>query len=122
MEQKVTIIGVFPTLNDMIGDARKHWAISAKHKKESTELARVQCLRLKPIVQPCRVSFDWFYSSKCDPDNISSGGRKSILDGMVEAKVLPNDNDKWVIGFDRENFTKVKKGQEKVVVTIKEIV
>jgi len=41
---------------------------------------------------------------------------------MVEAKVLPNDNDKWVIGFDRENFTKVKKGQEKVVVTIKEIV
>jgi Holliday junction resolvase RusA-like endonuclease len=121
MQQKVTIIGTFPTLNDMIGDARKHWAISAKHKKESTELARVQCLRLKRVTRPCELSFHWFYSSRCDPDNTSSGGRKSCLDGMVEAGVLPNDNDKWIIGFGKESFTKVKKGQEKVVVTITEI-
>jgi len=119
---EVVIHGVFPTLNDMIGDARKHWAISAKHKKESTELARLQCLSMRAIVRPCRVGFTWYHSSRCDPDNISSGGRKSVLDGMVASGKLKDDTNKWVVGFDGEDFIKVKKGQEKVVVTITEIV
>lgn len=121
MQQVVTIVGTFPTLNDMINDARTHWAKSAKHKKYATELARVQCLRLKPILKPCTMSFVWYHSTRCDPDNISSGGRKSVLDGMVAAGKIPDDNNKWIIGFDGEDFVKVKKGQEKVVVTITEI-
>ena len=121
MEQKVTIDGDFPKLNEMIGDARRHWSISAKKKKEFTELARVQCLRLKRITKPCELSFHWFYSSKHDFDNISSGGRKHVIDGLVAAGKLSDDNNKWVIGFGKESFTMVKKGQEKVVVTITEI-
>lgn len=105
-------------MNEMIGDARIHWSRSAKVKKEATELVALQCLRLKPIQAPCIVSFHWFYSGREDFDNISGGGRKHVLDGLQQSGRLPNDNQKWVIGFGQEQFTKVPKGQDAVVVTI----
>lgn len=34
-----------------------------------------------------------------DPDGVSSGGRKLLLDGMVKAGVLPSDGARGVRGF-----------------------
>jgi len=117
-KQTVTIIGKLPTMNEMISDARIHWSKSAKVKREATELVSMQCNRLKLIEAPCTVSFHWYYSGKEDFDNISGGGRKHVLDGLQEAGKLMNDNQKWVIGFGQELFTKVPKGQDKVTVTL----
>lgn len=116
--QTVTIKGDLPKLNEIIDLARTHWAVSAKSKKENTELVRLQCLRMKPITSPVTMSFEWHVSSNHDPDNISSGGRKVILDGMVESGKLPNDNQKWIVGFEGDYLYKCAKGQEKCIVTI----
>ena len=119
MQQRVTINGKLQTLNEMIADARVHWSISAKNKKFFTNIVRLHCLKMKTIQYPCTMSFEWHYSGKEDFDNIRAA-TKFILDGMQEAKKLPNDNQKWVIGFEGDAFIKVPKGQDKVVVTIVE--
>ena len=36
---------------------------------------------------------------KRDPDNVSSGGRKIILDSLQECGLLENDNATWVLSF-----------------------
>jgi hypothetical protein len=43
-----------------------------------------------------------------------------VNDGLVKAGVLPNDNQKWVLGFDYDVFIKAAKGKEGVVVEINE--
>lgn len=46
------------------------------------------------------ISFDWHETTmRRDPDNISGGGRKIILDALVFAKVIPDDGPKYVAGF-----------------------
>lgn len=79
----------------------------------------MQCMGVKPITQPVKIGFHWFYSSKHDFDNIRFAA-KYVLDGMVHAGVLPNDNQTWVRGFLGDEFYKVPKGQEKVIVEIHE--
>lgn len=65
------------------------------------------------------MSFEWHISTRHDPDNISSGGRKVILDGMVESGKLVNDNQKWILGFE-DTFYQCPKGDDKVIITIME--
>lgn len=115
--QRVTIQGQLPTLNDAINKARTHWAISAKQKKEATELVALQCKRMKKIETPVFITFHWFISTRHDPDNIRSAA-KYVMDGLIEAKKLPNDNQKWILGFHGDYFTVVPKGQEKIIVEI----
>jgi 2-hydroxychromene-2-carboxylate isomerase len=38
-----------------------------------------------------------------DPDNVTAGGRKIVLDGLVRAGVLPDDRWKQVLGW-RDDF------------------
>lgn len=115
--QRVTIHGALPTLNEANNNARAHWAIAAKQKKEATQLVAVQCKRMQAIETPVFITLHWFISSRHDPDNIRSA-IKYILDGMMEAGKLPNDNQKWILGFHGDYFTKVNKGEEKVIVEI----
>jgi hypothetical protein len=117
--QRVTIHGTLPTLNESNNSARTHWAIAAKQKKQATELVELQCKRMKKITEPVVVTLHWFISSKHDPDNIRAGV-KYILDGFMNAGKLPNDNQKWIIGFGGDYFIKVPKGQEKIIVELEE--
>ena len=117
--QRLTIKGSLPTLNESNNMARTHWAIAAKQKKEATDLVALQCGRLKKIESPIIVTTHWFVSSKHDPDNIRAG-MKYILDGMIKAGKLPNDNQNWVLGFEGDYFVKVKKGEEKIIVELEE--
>jgi len=59
------------------------------------------------------------YSTRHDFDGIRHG-IKYILDGMVASGKLPNDNPKYIVGFGGDYFTKVDKGDEKVIVEISE--
>ena len=49
--------------------------------------------------QPVVVEFDWFSRDRRrDPDNLRIGS-KFVLDGFVEAGVLPDDSQRWIVGF-----------------------
>jgi hypothetical protein len=53
-----------------------------------------------------RLRFEWHEPKPSrtarlrDPDNISSGGRKIILDGLVQAGVIPDDGWDVVRGWE----------------------
>lgn len=81
-----------PTLNEQINEARTHWAKSATTKKKWTsEIARLSA----PLPKfQNEVWLEFWYSINNfgrDPDNISAS-RKYLMDGLVAAGVIRNDN------------------------------
>lgn len=116
---KLTIRGQLPTLNETNNSARTHWAVASKQKKEATDFVAWQVKGKAKITNPVMITFHWYYSSRHDFDNIRSAC-KFILDGMVQAGVLKDDNQKCVLGFNGDYFIKVDKGNEKVVVELEE--
>lgn len=117
--QTVTIVGDLAKLNEHDGANRSNRFAGAALKKRMTELVAAQCGTLRPITGPVIITFYWHYSSRHDFDNIRFAC-KYVLDGMVHSGKLPNDNQKYVVGFGGDYFTKVPKGEEKVVVGIEE--
>lgn len=121
MNQVITIIGDLAKLNEHDNANRSNRFAGAALKKRMTELVAYQCGPLRPITGPVKLSFNWHYSSRHDFDNIGFA-RKYVQDGMVKSGKLPDDNQKWVVGYNGESFTKVPKGEEKVIVGIEEII
>jgi Holliday junction resolvase RusA-like endonuclease len=105
----------------MIDEARTHWAISSKTKKMYTETAALQAKRYQKITSPVFITFHWYYSSGHDFDNMRAGA-KYLLDGLVVAGVLANDNQKHVLGFGGDYFIKVERGNEKVILELEEVI
>jgi hypothetical protein len=112
----VTINGRLTSLNEYINAERRNKFIAAKLKKEAEEMVSWQIKSMSEITQASFFSFEWHLSNKKrDPDNVSSYGRKVILDAMVKLGKLPNDNLTWIIGF-KDTFVVDK--TDKVIVTI----
>ena len=114
-----TVNGQLATLNDHDKANRANRFVGAKLKKDQTELVAWQLKGKQKILKPCSIEFTWYYSGRFDFDNMRFSA-KYILDGMVKAEVLKDDNQKWVLGFDGDSFVKVAKGKEKVVITVTE--
>lgn len=119
MSQTFTIVGELAKLNEHDNSNRSNRFGGAALKKRMTALVSDQCGPLSPITRPVIIGFDWYFSSRHDFDNIAFA-KKYILDGMVHAEKLPNDNQKWVHGFSGDSFHKVPKGEEKVIVGIED--
>ena len=117
--QLLTIMGSLVKLNEHDEANRRNRFLGAKLKKEMTHLVAQQASSLEVIQKPILLRFHWYFASRHDFDNIAFA-KKYILDGMIEAGKLPNDNQKWVHGFRGDYFHRVEKGQEKVVVVIKD--
>lgn len=115
-----TIKGSLPTLNQHDSANRANKFLGAKMKKESTELVEIQMRGKQKITKPCTISFHWYISNRSDPDNIRFSC-KYILDGMVKAGILPDDTQKWVMGFDGDSFIRVPKGEDKIIVEVYEL-
>ena len=101
MKQKLIIPCELPALNEVIDKSKRHWAEYAKQKKQWTRfVALLARLNLKPVEKQVSLSILWVCANrKRDPDNIVAGGRKVILDGLVEARILKGDGWKQVCGF-----------------------
>ena len=108
MTQSLTIPGRFPVLNEMLAAARarrgKGSAYSAM-KKEMTEIVMAQCSiqDLRTMYGPVEVHITAFEINKRrDPDNISAGAFKFVLDGLVKSGIIETDSQKIVkkIVFD----------------------
>lgn len=115
--QRLTINGSLAKLNDHDSANRANKFGGAALKKKMTDMVTLQCSRLKPIEGESIITFYWFVSGKHDYDNVRFGA-KYILDGMVKSGKLPNDSPKYIVGFGGDYFTKVEKGEEKVIVEI----
>lgn len=121
-EVKFTIPGELPDLNTIIAESKRGnrgWQPYNKIKKEYTEavawIAKAKRVKFKKI----DLDINWVCKNRMkDPDNISGGGAKFVLDGLVDAGVI--DNDGWKqVGSIRHSFD-VDKHNPRVEVTIKE--
>ncbi len=106
------------TLNDHDSANRANKFLGAKLKQEQTHLVSLYCKREPKHTKPVFVEFEWHYSGKHDLDNIAFA-KKYVLDGLVKAGVIPNDDQKHVIGFN-DQFEKVEKGKEAVYINLVE--
>lgn len=112
---QLVIDSKLPTLNEYISANNRNRFISAKIKKEATELVSLLCRKLPKIDYPAWYTFTWYVKNqRTDPDNISHGV-KYIFDGLVQAGKLPNDNLKYVVAIDHR-FVVGK--EQKVVIEI----
>ena len=108
---RLIIPGELTDLNTYINRERGNRYAAAATKEEDTNRVYWECKsqKLKCINVAVFVSCTWFCKNKRkDKDNIAFG-KKSILDGLVKAKVLSNDGWDQVVGFqdtfviDKEN-------------------
>lgn len=105
------IIYDFLDLNKYINAERTNRFMAAKLKKDMTALFEREFINHEPINGRFAMSFNWYMKNKRkDPDNIAFQ-KKFILDGMIKAGVIQNDNINTVIGFC-DNF--IVKGHEGV--------
>ena len=106
--QALVIDGALPGLNDYISAERTNRYRGAAVKKQWTDVVAVAAKKwLTPIPEHCfpvTFRFQWYEQNRRrDKDNVSAFGRKVILDGLVQAGILPNDNWNYVEGF-RDEF------------------
>lgn len=87
-----------PSMNKVIGANRNSKYNGAKLKKNvqrDIDLV-IRKSDLKPVKGPVEIEIHWFEeNARRDVDNIQSG-KKFILDSLVEMKILPDDNQRWV--------------------------
>ena len=107
MRQVFTIQGAFSTRNEGEALARTHWSKAARLKKEETAraVAAAKGAHLSPVDGPVDIGIifheqvRFFRNGKRrklhDVDNWFYG-TKPILDGLVEAGILPDDGPDWV--------------------------
>ena len=92
--------------------AGRRWYRYAEMKRRLEQEVAYQILsqKVQPVVEyPVALTFEWFCKNRRkDPDNISSGGRKIILDALVTAGVLRNDGWKDIEGFSDAFFVDAK--------------
>jgi hypothetical protein len=96
LRQTLWIPDRLPGLNEVIAAAKGRGGRGhayAKMKRDLGEFvwANAKAARLRPV-RRARLHFLWVEKDRRrDPDNVSSAGRKFILDGLVKAGVLPGD-------------------------------
>ena len=99
MKHKIVIPGRLPGLNDIIAAAKagkgryQPYAImKAKHTESIAWIAKQL-----PCFGRVDIKIFWYEPNKRrDPDNISGGGKKFILDGLVMAGVIKDDTINYI--------------------------
>lgn len=105
----ITFDGEFVDLNTFIKVNNRNRFACNDIKQADTNKIIYQCInkKYKPIPEemyPLDISFTWFIpNKKKDPDNICFS-KKSILDGLVKARILTGDGQKQIKRFGGEDF------------------
>jgi Holliday junction resolvase RusA-like endonuclease len=118
---KFTIEGQLAGANEAFGAANRNRYVGARIKRAETKRCAMAAIaaRLSKIENPVRLRFHWVEPHKRrDLDNIRYAA-KYILDGMREARVLPNDGWSWVVGMS--DSWAVDKVRPRIEVTVEEI-
>ena len=112
MELKITIKGELPDMNTYIKALSSNRYVGGEIKRVATDKVAWETKKYatRKLPPPYHITFNWFCKDrKKDKDNISSMGRKCILDGLQKSGVIPQDTWNVVDGFsdgfflDKEN-------------------
>lgn len=107
-----------PSCNDYILECRRNKYAGAKMKREIEEQICWYIKKLPRFEHPVTINFHWIEGNKRrDLDGICFG-KKFILDAMVKAGVLSDDNRKIVTAFT-DTFEYAK--ETKVIIRITEV-
>lgn len=107
-----------PSLNDYIKACKLNRFAGAKHKEEVQEDIGWYINKLPVFKKPIKIHFIWVENKKQrDFDNVCFA-KKYILDAMVNAGKIKDDNRNNVIGFTDEF---VIEDERKVIMYIEEI-
>lgn len=114
---KLTILGEYPTLNQIIKVAKSHPMAYANQKKDFTALTMIYTKDKAKITGLNDYTFVWYRKNRrSDPDNISVGV-KYIFDGLIKGGVLENDG--WSQVNSITHKFKVDKDKPRVEIFIK---
>lgn len=107
-----------PSLNQYINECRKNKFAGAKMKKQIEDDIGWYINKLPKYENPVQIHFHWIEENKKrDLDNVSFA-KKFILDSLVKAGKLKDDNRNCVTGFiDTFEYAK----ESKVIFKIKEV-
>lgn len=105
----------FTYLNEYIKVERGNRYVAAKEKRRQTAEVKYQCMKFNPINSKVDIRFEWHVKGKHDSDNIAFA-KKFVLDGLVDAGVLPNDGPKYVGNFEDVICRDVSKGNMDYVI------
>lgn len=100
MQIKFEIPFRLPSLNDYIKECRnnKYGAATYKKQIENNILWVLKNVKQK-VHEPITVNFIWYEGNyKRDKDNVCSA-KKYILDALQKSSILPNDNNRYILGF-----------------------
>lgn len=122
MELKITIKGEMPDMNTYINALSKHRLQGAEIKRVATDSVTWETKKYatRKLPPPYHITFNWYCKDrKKDKDNISSMGRKVILDGLQKSGVIPQDSWNIVDGFS--DFFFLDKANPRIEVIIKSL-
>lgn len=115
---KIEIPFRLPSLNQYINECRKNRYAGAGMKKKIEKDIGCYINLLPQYENPVKIHFHWVEENKRrDFDNIC-WAKKFILDSMVKAGKLKDDNRNYVVGFE-DTFEYAK--TSKVILEIEEI-
>jgi len=120
MKQIIEIDDIPPNLNEVISMTKRHWGAyySQKKKWSNAIISYCKLFKLKPMQAPIKVTLQNIYPTnrRRDPDNIIC---KFLLDGIVEAGVLPDDSFKEITEIVILK-PKIEKGTKKTIITLED--
>ena len=115
---RVEIPMKLPSCNTYINECRKNKYAGAKMKSDVEDEICFYLQKVPHTDKPVQIHFHWIEDNKRrDLDGICFA-KKFILDAMVKANVITDDNRKYVAGFT-DTFEYGK--QAKVIMTIEEV-
>lgn len=83
-------------------NGREHWSVRHRIMEElKTTAGWVARAAKVPKLQACTIRLTWFPGNnrRCDPDNLALT-LKGLVDGLVLAKILPDDNAERVLNVE----------------------
>ncbi len=115
---KIEIPFRLPSLNEYINECRKNRYAGNKMKQDKQNDIMIFLNKLPTYTRPIQIHFHWVEENKRrDLDNVCFA-KKFILDSMVKAGKLKDDNRNCVSGFT-DTFEYAK--ESKVILEIKEV-
>ncbi len=100
---KFTIPYRLPGLNEYTKENRRNKYVGNKEKQRIEEDIMWILKAVKAqIDKPVYIKFIWYEKTrKRDKDNVAFA-KKFILDALQKSRILPNDNNQYILGFQDE--------------------
>ena len=118
---KITIKGSLPGTNDIIDAAKKgrgNYQPYSIMKAEYTDMIGWIAKQL-PKYGRVDIAITWYEPNlRRDPDNITGGGTKFILDGLVAAGVIKDDSHRYINSISHRY--KLDRKEPRIEVIVKE--